>query len=529
MPGKDRKRWTVLIYMVADDPQGGELLDRQAVQEMDQITKAALSVNREHLYVALQVDFRTLPGVWRRSIGQSTFVRPESNAADPATLYGFFEWAAAECPADHYLLIFWGHSRGQFGMFGDSDPFDYMAQTLTLEELRTALTAAKRSLQKPMDVIAFKDCFMANLETAYELSGLADYLLASPGLVPVEGWPYDEMFKALTDDAHWALRPNGRALDAGQRILKELEAHYKIPANKKPHDEVPYSLLNTKSAVPVVEALGKVLGENPPSVDLAEKRLRSALEDAAAKVGDPALADLGRLGPVPGPQVASTQLKVSPSPDPLDQFLLALGNANPKNSPGKSAKSQGGAATSEGLVVAHTGEQFGGVSVFVFPSTTKAQRDSLLTRLADEKAYRRLAISQDTKWADIALGKMPVPPARPVQDVSKAIALFEQLERVGVGSDPGSAARANAYLRRRARFSRNADPTEADFTEAAQYAAIAELAVRLADFAAGKGGADFSKGGADFSKGGADFSKGGADFSKGGADFSKGGADFGPG
>ena len=101
------------------------------------------------MYVAVQVDFRTLPGVWRRSIGQSTFVRPESNAADPATLYGFFDWAAAECPADHYLLIFWGHSRGQFGMFGDSDPFDYTAQTLTLEELRDALTAAKRSLQKP--------------------------------------------------------------------------------------------------------------------------------------------------------------------------------------------------------------------------------------------------------------------------------------------------------------------------------------------------------------------------------------------
>ncbi len=227
MPGKDRKRWTVLIYMVADDPQGGEMLDRLAVQEMDQITKAALSVNTEHMYVAVQVDFRTLPGVWRRSIGQSTFIRPESNAADPATLYGFFDWAAAECPADHYLLIFWGHSRGQFGMFGDSDPFDYTAQTLTLEELRTALTASKRSLQKPIDVIAFKDCFMANLETAYELSGLADYLLASPGLVPVEGWPYDEMFEALTDDAHWALKPNLRALDAGKRILEALEAHYK--------------------------------------------------------------------------------------------------------------------------------------------------------------------------------------------------------------------------------------------------------------------------------------------------------------
>jgi len=60
-------------------------------------------------------------------------------------------------------------------------------------------------------------------------------------------------------------------------------------------------------------------------------------------------------------------------------------------------------------------------------------------------------------------------------------------------------------------------PTEADVTEAAQYAAIAELAVRLADFAASKGAADFiDKAGADF------IDKAGADF------IDKAGADFGP-
>ena len=145
----------------------------------------------------------------------------------------------------------------------------------------------------------------------------------------------------------------------------------------------------------------------------------------------------------------------------------------------------------------------------------------MLTRLADEKAYRSLAISKDTKWADIALGKMPIPQARPVQDVSKAIALFEQLQRLGVGTARRPSARASAYLRQRARFSQNADPTEADFAEAAQYAAIANLAVRLADFAADKAGADFA---AD--KPGARFrwaDKPGADFA---AD--KPGADFGP-
>ena len=468
----------------------------------------------------MQVDFRTLPGVWRRSIGQSTFIRPESNAADPATLYGFFDWAAAECPADHYLLIFWGHSRGQFGMFGDSDPFDYTAQTLTLDELRSALTAAKRSLQKPMDVIAFKDCFMANLETAYELSGLADYLLASPGLVPVEGWPYEEIFQALAG--------NG-ALKAAHGILKALEAHYKNPKNLGPHVEVPYSLLSTAGAVPVVDALKKFLGDQSPSVTSAEALLRPKLNAAARAPGDPALADLGQLVGSAGTSAqAAKGRKVQQQPpgaltqkQKLDAFIQALGNARPNHAGApKPSDRQQSPRNSNGLVIDHTGKDFGGASIFVFPESTKDQRDSMLTRLADEKAYRSLAISKDTKWADIALGKMPIPQARPVQDVSKAIALFEQLERLGVGTARRSSARASAYLRQRARFSQNADPTEADFAEAAQYATIANLAVRLADFAADKAGADFAadKPGADFAA-----DKPGADFA---AD--KPGADFGP-
>ena len=514
MPGKARKRWTVLIYMVADDPQGGQLLDKRAIMEMDQITKAALSIKPENdVRVAMQIDFRTLPGVWRRVIGEDTFVRPESNAADPATLYGFFDWAVSECPAEHYLLIFWGHSRGQFGMFGDSDPFDYTAQTLTLEELGNALIAAKRSLQKAVDVIAFKDCFMANLEVAYELNGLADYLLASPGLVPVEGWPYEDIFNALSGDV---------APEAARRILKALEEYYEDPGKKGtkgPHREVPYSLLSTEGAVPVVEALSKLLGKDRTSVDRADTLLRPTLDQAARAPGDKALADLGQLaGNAPAVADAPGAEK-----EKLEAFIKALGNAQPKNYAPQAPRDQALAAPSfEGLVINHTGQDFGGVNVFVYPSSTKDQRDSMLTRLADEKAYRRLAISKDTKWADIALGKMPIPQARPVQDVSKAIALVEQLERAGVGMDPRSAARANAYLRRRARFSRNADPTEADFAEAAQYAAIADLAVRLADFAAAKGGADFAKGGDDFAKGGDDFAKGGDDFAKGGDDFGPG-------
>jgi hypothetical protein len=206
-------------------------------------------------------------------------------------LYGFFEWAATECPAEHYLLIFWGHSRAQFGMFGDSDRFEYTAQTLTLDELSEALRAAKRSLEKPVDVIAFKDCFMANLETAYELSGLADYLLVSSGLVPVVGWPYDEMFQALTagDQA---------PIEKAKLLLGTLEAHYQVPKNLGQQAEVPYSLLSTRGAVAAVDRLGDLFGRGRnQGIALDHAALRPKLDEAAKKSGDAALVDLGVLLP----------------------------------------------------------------------------------------------------------------------------------------------------------------------------------------------------------------------------------------
>jgi hypothetical protein len=301
---------------------------------------------------------------------------------------------------------------------------------------------------------------------------------------------------------------------------------------------VPYSLLRTDGAILVVNALKALIGEDRSGVDRAEKVLRPLLERAAIAPGDPALADLGQLVSNAAPRTpvrAVTNTKNAAnkeSPGTLDAFVEALGKAEPKShrnqgAIGKQAPARAKKAhnNSTGLVVDHTGQAFGGVSVFVYPEKTRDQRHSMLTRLADEKAYRRLAISKDTKWADIALGQMPVQQFQPAQDMSKGIALVEQLQRLGVGIDPRSAARASIYLRRRARLSRTKELTEADVTEAAQYAAVADLAVRLADFAADKGGADFAdKGGADFAD------KGGADFAdKGGADFAdKGGADFGP-
>src|SRR6185436_10994015 len=289
-----RKPWTVMIYMIADDPAGGELLDQQANRELDEIIYATLGGDRENMHVAVQMDFRNQPDVWRRVVGKGTWVQPESAAADPATLYGFFDWVAKYCPAYRYVLMFWGHSRGPFGLFTDryssligsqfakDDLQSYVAQTLTLRELRVALRNARECLQQNVDIIVFKDCFMSTLETAYELKDSATYLIASPDIVPIPGWPYVEMFKSL------APSKKRDAKDAAYSIVEALHQHYSEEKNKYGRPKVPYSLLDTSALTNVSEPLGAVakkLSEDPA--------LRKTLSTVTS--GDTALADVGEL------------------------------------------------------------------------------------------------------------------------------------------------------------------------------------------------------------------------------------------
>jgi hypothetical protein len=198
-----------------------------------------------------------------------------------------------------------------------------------------------------------------------------------------------------------------------------------------------------------------------------------------------------------GPQKTQSDLEKR-----LDAFAKELGNAGPGTAADDSGQSAvlgtpvsspaadqniGAQSQTEGLVIAHTGTSVGGVSAFVYPKSPRAARDSRLTFLADARAYRQLAISSNMVWANIALGSMPIQPARLTQDVATAIAMLEQLERLGIGMAYGGVAGRNTYYRDLVQRSRSGNLTDADIAQATEYAAIAEIASRLAAFAAGKG------------------------------------------
>ena len=408
--GRVTKPWTVMIYMIADDPAGGALLDQQANRELDQIIHATLSANSKQLYVAVQLDFRSQPDVWRRVVGEGAWLQPESNAADPDTLYGFFEWTSRMCPADRYLLILWGHSRGPFGLFTDApfssplsglfgtpDPWTYVAQTLTLKELRTALRHARECLNQEVDIIAFKDCFMSTLETAYELKDAASYVIASPDIVPVEGWPYVRMFDHLTR------QPDAKL--AAKAVVKELQNHYQVADNRHGRTQVPFTLLDTSKLSEVTEPLRAIATKLATETTRGNggEPFRKALTSAAAPA-DAALVDVNAM---------CRKIKRLGLKQPAEHLETAL----------------------EHMILSDEKA----VSLFCYPFAKREAAKSILAPHAKRAVYSELAIAK-TGWDGVALTAMPKdePTTPPTPHTTRPDSvLLQELQRQGVLEDLG--------------------------------------------------------------------------------------------
>lgn len=57
--------------------------------------------------------------------------------------------------------------------------------------------AIANSVMKKVEFVSFDDCYMANVETAYELRDVTNYLVASTSEVMGEGFPYETLFKYM--------------------------------------------------------------------------------------------------------------------------------------------------------------------------------------------------------------------------------------------------------------------------------------------------------------------------------------------
>jgi hypothetical protein len=307
------KPWAVLAYTVADDKSGGSELDAAAKRELKAICEAA---DFGQVNVAAQVDFKHTRGVWRglltekpgrddhplwrsivggikRSLISGFTETAELNAARADVLQDFLRFGQKGCPADRYIVTFYGHAYGPMGLFFDADARTRSATTLRLNELASSI----EGIEGKAAVVIFRDCFMNTLETAYQLRRAAEFMLASQSVVPIAGvWPWLQFMTTLM--------PSAVSADVGRALAVQLAHFLDEPSNRGPFEDVPYSLIDLDETEAIVKPL-KALVNGLDAARTDAKRSAAcakALEasrigypDDHANPGDPALLDVPTL------------------------------------------------------------------------------------------------------------------------------------------------------------------------------------------------------------------------------------------
>jgi Clostripain family len=196
-----RKQWTVMVYMAAGKEDGET--ERAAIRDLREMEKVGSTGDVD---VVVQLD-RGWPGYAERyhvernvshlisSFPPDTgrFPTPgsqtdRSSSGNPDVLFKFLSESRTSYPAQHYLLVLWGHAYGLGFGRDHGDP-------LTVKELARVLK--KFGANGKLDLLGTNACAMSYAEAVYELRELAEFLVASEITMPYSGWPYVSILQKL--------------------------------------------------------------------------------------------------------------------------------------------------------------------------------------------------------------------------------------------------------------------------------------------------------------------------------------------
>ncbi|RMG91803.1 MAG: hypothetical protein D6708_07135, partial [Candidatus Dadabacteria bacterium] len=316
--GGQTPRWAVFVYLDGDNN-----LEPFALKDLDEMERALPADGSVEVWVLVDraEGYAEAEGNWT---GARIYrVRPdpnegirsevvaeagELNMGDPATLRRFLGKGLAAVPARHRALILWDHGGGWSAHATDEKAPGAPEETdhLTLPELREALAGALEDAgQGPLDWVGFDMCLMAQMETAFELQGLARFVVASEAVEPGDGWPYERVLPLLA-------RPELTPREAAAGIVDAFDASYR----DREEVTVTLSALDLDRVGQAARALDALVGRIEQSLGAAWPALTRSLFFSVgfADLGDVrrgpkalasvdlghAMANLARLSPAVG-------------------------------------------------------------------------------------------------------------------------------------------------------------------------------------------------------------------------------------
>lgn len=210
------KDWTIMVYMAGDNNLSEEMVT--ALTGMKNAMGLADSDKKLNLVAIYDSAYPTAPTAHYNFTKENSgkllteciieYVHTgkkgkasQQNNESPQII-DFVNWATTNWKARNYGLILSGHSDGVIGrtMFKDYNP----STALNLAYLKNILLKAKKHLgkDKKFAFLGFDSCLMNMAEVGFELSDVADVLVASQGNVPASGWAYENIFTKIIKEVN---------------------------------------------------------------------------------------------------------------------------------------------------------------------------------------------------------------------------------------------------------------------------------------------------------------------------------------
>jgi hypothetical protein len=131
-----------------------------------------------------------------RSEGMKRELTEDVEVGADKSLKNFIEYCVENHPANHYILFLIGH-----GMIVGNDAFlpdDTPNSGISLEQLEDLLKPFKaEGKASTLELLGLHSCSMSSIEIAFQLQGLANYMIGQQGPSFVGSWPYRQLLKRI--------------------------------------------------------------------------------------------------------------------------------------------------------------------------------------------------------------------------------------------------------------------------------------------------------------------------------------------
>lgn len=181
------------------------------------------------------------------------------NMGDSGTLNDFIDYSVGNYSADQYGIIFWNHGAGAVYGFGADEVYDY--DTLTLDEIQTAMEDSYEETGTLFDIVGFDACLMGSVEVAHVFEPYAKYLIASEELEPSHGWNYEAVMN------HMSTNPDTSPTDFGEAIIK---GFINQSEEAWTDDSITLSLIDLSKIPEVIVALDELIQQLDKGLEITE-------------------------------------------------------------------------------------------------------------------------------------------------------------------------------------------------------------------------------------------------------------------